>query len=244
MAASQAAIFEEELLRVSGELTGHRYLFGLLAMGGLRCDLDDAACGKALGQSREVLKQLTALERQLRLTSSFLDRLEEVGAITQLNATVYGLAGPVRGLPGSRDLRKTQPYGGYETYEFEVPSGEEGDGYARLRILFEEARNRCASWSRPAQKLKVARFSGTQSAGRRGSRLGRSAAWRGFSLGADRWKGPRRSLAHDVAFFPELARVPPSGGEFRLPGFSNHPGDDGSVRRGKRSLMRMPELHK
>ena len=61
VAASQAAMLEEDLLRVSGELTGHRYLFGLLAAGGLRCDLDDAACGKALERSREVLKQLTAL---------------------------------------------------------------------------------------------------------------------------------------------------------------------------------------
>lgn len=140
VAASQAAMFEEDLLRVSGELTGHRYLFGLLAPGGLRCDLDAAACGKALEQSREVLKQLTALERQLCLTSSFLDRLEEVGAITQLNATVYGLAGPVARASGLvRDLRRTQPYSGYDTYEFEVPSEEEGDGYARLRVLFAEA---------------------------------------------------------------------------------------------------------
>ncbi len=39
VATSQAAMLEEDLLRVCGELTGHRYLFGLLAPGGLRCDL-------------------------------------------------------------------------------------------------------------------------------------------------------------------------------------------------------------
>ena len=39
VATSQAGILEEELLRVSGELTGHRYLFGLLTPGGLQCDL-------------------------------------------------------------------------------------------------------------------------------------------------------------------------------------------------------------
>ena len=44
VATSQAGIFEEELLRVSGELTGHRYLFGLLAPGGLLCDLPTEAC--------------------------------------------------------------------------------------------------------------------------------------------------------------------------------------------------------
>lgn len=140
VAASQAAMLEEDLLRVSSELTGHRYLFGLLATGGLRCDLNDAACSEALDLSREVLKQLQALERQLRLTSSFLDRLEEVGAITQLNATVYGLAGPVaRASALVRDLRRAQPYSSYDTYQFDVPSEQEGDGYARLRVLFAEA---------------------------------------------------------------------------------------------------------
>ena len=44
VANSQAGILEEELLRISGELTGHRYLFGLLALGGLQCDLPDDAC--------------------------------------------------------------------------------------------------------------------------------------------------------------------------------------------------------
>ena len=47
VASSQAGILEEDLLRISGELTGHRYLFGLLALGGLLCDLPDEACRKA-----------------------------------------------------------------------------------------------------------------------------------------------------------------------------------------------------
>ena len=56
VANSQAGILEEELLRISGELTGHRYLFGLLAPGGLQCDLPDDACRKALEQSQKVLR--------------------------------------------------------------------------------------------------------------------------------------------------------------------------------------------
>ncbi|MGH7689577.1 MAG: NADH-quinone oxidoreductase subunit C, partial [Gemmatimonadaceae bacterium] len=45
--ASQAALLEEDLLRVSGALTGHRYLFGLCVPGGLATDLADAACRAA-----------------------------------------------------------------------------------------------------------------------------------------------------------------------------------------------------
>lgn len=141
VANSQAGILEEDLLRISGELTGHRYLFGLLAPGGMLCDLPDDACAKALAQSQKTLKLLNGLEKNLRVSSSFLDRLEEVGFISLSNATTYGLLGPIARASGLvRDLRKAQPYLGYENFEFDVPSEQEGDGYARLRILFFEAR--------------------------------------------------------------------------------------------------------
>ena len=140
VASSQAGILEEDLLRISGELTGHRYLFGMLAPGGLLCDLSNHACRKAFDQSQQVLKHLSELEQQLRLSSSFLDRLEEVGVVALRDATVYGLLGPVARASGLvRDLRRAQPYAGYENFEFDVPSEQEGDGYARLRVLFAEA---------------------------------------------------------------------------------------------------------
>jgi formate hydrogenlyase subunit 5 len=141
VANSQAGILEEDLLRISCELTGHRYLFGLLALGGLLCDLPNDACRKALEKSQNVLAKLNELEKRLRVSSSFLDRLEEVGFVPQRTAWVYGLLGPIARASGVvRDLRRAQPYLGYENVQFDVPSEQEGDGYARLRILFAEAR--------------------------------------------------------------------------------------------------------
>jgi hypothetical protein len=75
VATSQAGIIEEGLLRISGELTGHRYLFGLLAPGGLLCDLPTWACRRALARSEDMLEGLNELERRLRISSSFLDRI-------------------------------------------------------------------------------------------------------------------------------------------------------------------------
>ena len=141
VAASGAGIVEEDLLRISGELTGHRYLFGLLAPGGLLVDLPDLACQRALRGSQQVLRQLEKLEVRLRVSSSFLDRLEEVGLVAHQVATAYGLLGPVaRASADAHDLRREHPYSGYEKFQFEVPSEEEGDGYARLRVLFAECR--------------------------------------------------------------------------------------------------------
>ena len=141
VANSQAGILEEDLLRISGELTGHRYLFGLLAPGGLLCDLSNDVCRNALNRSRLVRDDLNELETRLRTSSSFLDRLEEVGAISLREARIFGLLGPVARASGLvRDLRKIRPYCGYEAFEFDIPREREGDGYARLRILFAEAR--------------------------------------------------------------------------------------------------------
>ncbi len=140
VAQSQAAILEEELLRITGMLTGHRYLFGLLRPGGLAFDPGDGACRGMLVQTRGILARLRELEKMLRYSSSFLDRLEEVGIVTHERARSFGLVGPVARASGiSRDMRKLCPYADYEALDFEVPAETEGDGYARLRILFREA---------------------------------------------------------------------------------------------------------
>lgn len=76
----------------------------------------------------------------LRFSSSFLDRLEEVGIISYRDAFNYCLVGPIARASGIiRDLRKSQPYSGYDAVKFSVPCEQEGDGYARLRILFAES---------------------------------------------------------------------------------------------------------
>jgi Ni,Fe-hydrogenase III large subunit len=81
----------------------------------------------------------------LRYSSSFLDRLEEVGIITTENAVAYGLVGPIARASGlARDIRKLFPYAAYASVNFEVPVEQEGDGYARLRILFREAEQSAA----------------------------------------------------------------------------------------------------
>jgi len=141
VAASQAAILEEDLLRISADFCGHRYLFGLAAVGGLARDFLDGACRNCVSQAGEAGKRLDRLEKMLRTSSSFLDRLEEVGAVALEDARRFSLVGPIARASGlARDLRKAQPYCGYEAFAFDVPSEGEGDGYARLRVLFAEAR--------------------------------------------------------------------------------------------------------
>ena len=138
---AHAAIVEEQLLRASGRFAGHRYLFGLNTPGGLRRDFDSAASGDLLRAVDDASAQLELLEERLRYSSSFLDRLEDVGVVSNGSARHLNLLGPVGRASGlRRDLRRVCPYSGYEQYRFDVPCEEEGDGYARLRVLFSEAR--------------------------------------------------------------------------------------------------------
>jgi len=154
VATSQAGILEEEALRMTGSFTGHRYLFGLNTPGGLSRDFDNLACGKLADDVTALTERLCELNNMLRYSSSFLDRIEEVGAIQREQAITYGLVGPIARASGlDWDLRRTLPYGGYEEVAFEVPTEIEGDGYARLRILFREAEQSSAIIGKIARAL-------------------------------------------------------------------------------------------
>ncbi len=139
--ASEAAILEEELLRLSCQYTGHRYLFGLNTIGGLTRDFEIGPCLQTLEMAQSILRRLERLEQRLRRTNTFVDRIEEVGSVSPQDAREFGLVGPIARASGvARDLRKMQPYSGYENFSFNVPQEQAGDGYARLRVLFAEAR--------------------------------------------------------------------------------------------------------
>ena len=230
-------MLEEELLRVSGALTGHRYLFGLVAPGGLTKDLSEVACGEALRAVQQIVARSNELERKLRFTSSFLDRLEEVGFIPERNAMVYGLVGPIARASGlKRDLRKAQPYDGYENIEFEIPVEQEGDGYARLHpVRRGKAIGSPHGTSRRGFETGANSYIGFANT-RRSPRMDRSSARCGFSLDTGRRKRNCSAVPHRAAFFLQLARLSSECGELRFPRLSDHLGDDGPVGGGKRSL--------
>jgi formate hydrogenlyase subunit 5 len=185
VAASQAAILEEDLLRLSCDLTGHRYLFGLAVPGGLSCNFTDAACADVAGAVESLLDKLRELDEALRYSSSFLDRLEGVGIITSDEAREFGLVGPIARASGLKgDLRKSQPYAAYQYLAFDEPLEIEGDGFARLRVLIAEA----------AQSVRIMRQACAQLEG--GAVVSPVILKPGRALG---WtEAPRGATFHDV----------------------------------------------
>lgn len=141
VAKAMAQEIEEALLRAAGDVCGHRYLFGLIAPGGLAWEPDAPALARLARQVAAIQKRLDQLEGWLVGSSGFLDRIEEMGVLSPALATTYGVVGPVgRGSGRALDLRRHLPYGIYDSLSFEPPREFEGDGYARMRVFFAETR--------------------------------------------------------------------------------------------------------
>ncbi len=71
----------------------------------------------------------------------WLDRTRGISPITTEDALQEGLTGPLlraTGLPF--DLRRAQPYSGYEKYDFEIPTESTGDVYDRYQVRMREMR--------------------------------------------------------------------------------------------------------
>jgi NADH-quinone oxidoreductase subunit D len=80
-------------------------------------------------------------EAMLTRNPIFIDRTRKIGVISGEEAVKWGLTGPtLRGSGVAFDLRKVNPYSGYEQYEFDVPVHSGGDVYARYQVRIEEMR--------------------------------------------------------------------------------------------------------
>jgi NADH-quinone oxidoreductase subunit D len=85
------------------------------------------------------MKEYDAL---LKKNPIFLDRTRNIGILSAEDAINLSLTGPVlRGSGVAYDLRKAQPYSGYEQYEFDIPTGTHGDVYDRYLVRMEEMPN-------------------------------------------------------------------------------------------------------
>jgi NADH-quinone oxidoreductase subunit D len=66
-------------------------------------------------------------------------RVKGIGVLKREEAIRLGVTGPVlRGSGVKFDVRKVEPYGAYSDLEFDIPTFEEGDSYARFMVRFEE----------------------------------------------------------------------------------------------------------
>lgn len=129
----------EMILDFFEAVTGLRMNHAYLRPGGVAHDLPDTA----IAQLRDVIswleKHLPEYAALCNENPIFKGRMCGVG-IQDLSACfALGVTGPVLRSTGyGWDLRKEQPYCGYETYDFDVITWDTSDAYGRFRIRLDE----------------------------------------------------------------------------------------------------------
>ncbi len=129
----------EKVLDAFELITGLRMNHAYIRPGGVANDLPD--------NGLEHLRDLVAwLKRHLPEYAAFCNenpifkgRLDDVGYLDLAGCMALGISGPpLRATGYDWDLRKKQPYSGYETYDFEVATWDSCDSYGRFRIRLTE----------------------------------------------------------------------------------------------------------
>lgn len=129
----------ELILDVFETITGLRMNHAFIRPGGLAQDLPEDGVTKV----RELLDilpgRLRDLEHLLSANPIWKKRTQDIGYLDLTGCMALGITGPVlraTGLP--HDLRKSDPYCGYENYEFDIPTTTGCDCYGRYLIRVAE----------------------------------------------------------------------------------------------------------
>jgi len=131
----------ELILDILEMITGLRMNHAYVRPGGLAQDVPSGAIEK-INEFLDLMPgRIDEYETLLSANPIWVQRTRGVGYLDLTGCVALGVTGPVlraSGLPW--DLRKVQPYLGYETYDFDVPTSSDGDCYARYLVRMAEMR--------------------------------------------------------------------------------------------------------
>ncbi|MBA3885608.1 MAG: NADH dehydrogenase (quinone) subunit D [Acidobacteria bacterium] len=131
----------EQLLNINEMLAGFRMFPSYLRIGGLREDLPTGFHEAVRAFLDMFPSKMNEYEDLLTKNQIWIKRTRGVGIITAEDAVAYGLVGPLARAAGvAYDVRRTFPYLGYDTYEFDIPTAPTGDVYDRYLVRMEEMR--------------------------------------------------------------------------------------------------------
>lgn len=129
----------EKVLDVFEMISGLRMNMAYVRPGGVAQDLPEGGLEKIRKTVSQLRKNFKDNEKLLIGNSIWMKRTVGIGYLDLAGCTTLGITGPVlraAGLPW--DLRKAQPYCGYETYQFDVPTTDTCDVYGRFLIRMQE----------------------------------------------------------------------------------------------------------
>ncbi|PBC67763.1 NADH-quinone oxidoreductase subunit D [Fibrobacter sp. UWS1] len=131
---------EREMIHdIFDEQTGSRLTTNFFRPGGSRYDVTDTFIPRVKDFLEKLKPAMEDYERLLSTNLVVLERTQGIGVLSKKDALAFGCSGPVARASGvNYDVRKNDPYGIYDTFDFQVPIRTEGDCYARYQVRIAE----------------------------------------------------------------------------------------------------------
>jgi NADH-quinone oxidoreductase subunit D len=131
----------ERILDIKEAISGVRMMTSYIRIGGLMADLPPEFDKKVRDFLVFMPARIDEYENLLTQNRIFVERTKGIGAIPTDVAINLGCSGPTLRASGvPYDIRKTNPYSGYENFDFEMQVGKQGDVYDRYLCRVREMR--------------------------------------------------------------------------------------------------------
>lgn len=131
----------EDILRIFEMVAGQRMMTSYFRIGGLALEPPLGWVERVDRFLKKFPARIDEYEGLLTKNPIWVRRTQGVGQISAEDAVAFGLSGPsLRGSGVKWDVRKSQPYSGYDKFNFEIPTRPEGDVFARYVVRIAEMR--------------------------------------------------------------------------------------------------------
>ena len=125
----------EEILDLFEEICGARITYNFIRVGGVMLDEPEGWIGRVKAFVERMKPRLKEYDNLLSFNPIFMDRTVGVGILSKVKAIELGATGPILRASGvSIDLRRDEPYGLYQNFKFDIPTGNNGDCYDRYMV--------------------------------------------------------------------------------------------------------------
>jgi NADH-quinone oxidoreductase subunit D len=129
----------EQILNILDRVTGSRLTYSYGRFGGVTTDVDDVFVAQTTAFLARMKQRLAEYDTLIRQNVIFIDRSVGVGVIDEATCRAYGVTGPTLRAAGvSYDVRKDEPYGIYDRFEFAIPTATGADCLARYDVRIRE----------------------------------------------------------------------------------------------------------